>query len=86
MLPGLDQQLWRPHHLEWREELRLVWLEGSRHFLAFSARKRPQPQLSLRLPPKSEHSRYDIRQGPVLGGCPQSRPRQRRNHAIQPRP
>ena len=44
-LPRLAQQLKEPLPFDWKKGLRLVWLEGRRHFLAFSAQKKSQPQL-----------------------------------------
>ena len=85
-LPRPSQQLQKPPHLEWKEGPKLVWLVGSRCFLAFLAQKRPQPRLGLGLPPKSEHSRFDIQQGPVSGRYPQSRLHRRRNHVVRPHP
>ena len=46
ILPRPDQQSQKPPHLEWKEGSRLVWLVGSKCFLAFSAQKKPQPRLS----------------------------------------
>ena len=42
-LPRLAQQLWELLPFDWEQGLELVWLEGRIRFLAFLARKKPQP-------------------------------------------